>query len=763
MCRLINLRNWMLLAVFLTVILAAPAARRLTFDQTIESFFAPDNADIQRLRQTRDDFGGDEFVVVAWREPGLLSEDADRGYPELSDTAVERIELYSQQLGSIPGVDGGNTRDLAKFFHRLPRSRNLRNAMLRMFRGLLIGDDNETTAILLQLVPQDETLIPRRETLNQIRTVARQISPHAAVAGEAVLLQDMFELVERDGNHLYLISLFLLSAILLMIFRQWRWVLASIGIVVASVTCTRAVLVVADVQLSMVSSMLNSLVTIISISTTTHLIVCYREFRNSMNARDATLQTIRTLWYPTAWTLITIAVGFAALLVSEIVPVRSFATMMTLGTVMVLLLTIAILPAAFASGTAVPVPGRVHLENVIDRVLTGMAGIIDRHPVVTAGMCLLLTAMTLPGLFMMQVETDFSRNFRESSPVVQSLKFVESELGPAGTWDISFAAPNPVTNEFLKEMEALTESLGQLVSEGIEIEILSLSDAINIPPRIGTPASRFESLQKRQKGLVQSFYNPSRGRMRIMLRSPEQQPTDRKLSQIRRVREVVSGHFASLQSDHQASNSQPPTASGPFVLMARVIQSLLGDQFKSLFWASVGTVVCMTVAFRSIRIGLISLVPNLFPVALVTGALGLMQIPLNIGTAMIASVSMGFTCSVHYIAVFQESFPRDGISKALETAQAGVGKAVVLAHIALVAGFLVLTTSEFIPLVYFGALLSFSLIGGLISDLILLPLLLRWTTKEIRHADRRADNAPADANSEPIPEASTTESQNPVQ
>ena len=105
-----------------------------------------------------------------------------------------------------------------------------------------------------------------------------------------------------------------------------------------------------------------------------------------------------------------------------------------------------------------------------------------------------------------------------------------------------------------------------------------------------------------------------------------------------------------------------------------------------------------------------------------------MEIPVNIGTAMIASVAMGFTCSVHYVAEFQKALQTEGLSRALQIAQSGVGKAVVLAHIALVAGFMVLTVSEFIPLVYFGAILSLSMIGGLISDLVLLPLLLRWTT-----------------------------------
>jgi predicted RND superfamily exporter protein len=162
--------------------------------------------------------------------------------------------------------------------------------------------------------------------------------------------------------------------------------------------------------------------------------------------------------------------------------------------------------------------------------------------------------------------------------------------------------------------------------------------------------------------------------------------------------------------------------------MARIIDSLLDDQWKSFVWACIGTFACMAIAFRSIRIGLISLVPNIFPIALVTGSMGLAEIPVNIGTAMIASVSMGFTCSVHYIEVFQNVLPQVGLTRALQTAQSGVGKAVVLAHFALVAGFMVLTASEFIPLVYFGAILSLSMIGGLVSDLVLLPLLLRWTT-----------------------------------
>jgi hypothetical protein len=495
----------------------------------------------------------------------------------------------------------------------------------------------------------------------------------------------------------------------------------------------------------MVSSMLNSMVTIIAIGTSTHIIVHYRELRStrSLTPSAACQQTLRELWHPVFWTVVTIAVGFAALLVSQIVPVRSFAIMMTLGTLMTLLLTLLVMPAALAGGRKIPVPGRVALEDHLDQALGRIAQFIVHHPRRTTLACSAILAVTTPGLLLMQVETDFSRNFRESSPVLQALRFVESTLGPAGTWDVSFDVPAPLTPLFLDRIDELTRKLRDLAGNGLPLEVVSLSDALNVPPRLGSAVKRLELIRRRQPDLVNSFHNTRNRRMRIVLRSPEQQTTDLKLDQIRQVRTVVASHFRELEeelriaaSDSDAAEQPRPvwlareSATGLFVLMARIIDSLLADQFRSFFWASVGTMLCTAAAFRSLKIGLISLVPNVFPIAVVTGLLGLLHVPVNIGTAMIASVSMGFTCSVHYIAVFQAALPEAGLAGALERAQAGVGKAVVLAHIALVAGFLVLTASEFIPLVYFGALLSLSMIGGLVSDLVMLPLLLRWITPD---------------------------------
>jgi predicted RND superfamily exporter protein len=136
----------------------------------------------------------------------------------------------------------------------------------------------------------------------------------------------------------------------------------------------------------------------------------------------------------------------------------------------------------------------------------------------------------------------------------------------------------------------------------------------------------------------------------------------------------------------------------------------------------------MTIAFRSVPLGLLLLIPNLFPIVVVIGTMGWIGLPVNIATAMIASVSLGLTIdsSIHYVSGYRLA-RAEGKSfvEAIKSTHQGVGLALVFANLALVAGFTVLTLSHFIPLVYFGVLVSVAMLGGLIGNLVLLPLLLR--------------------------------------
>ena len=104
--------------------------------------------------------------------------------------------------------------------------------------------------------------------------------------------------------------------------RSLRWVILPIVLIQVTLLWTRGILGLTEMKLSMVSSMLTSLVTIIGVATTMHITVTFREFRQTLGRRESYLRTFGQLAHPIAWTCLTTAVGFAALLSSRIVPVR---------------------------------------------------------------------------------------------------------------------------------------------------------------------------------------------------------------------------------------------------------------------------------------------------------------------------------------------------------------------------------------------------------------------------------------------------------
>ena len=112
-----------------------------------------------------------------------------------------------------------------------------------------------------------------------------------------------------------------------------------------------------------------------------------------------------------------------------------------------------------------------------------------------------------------------------------------------------------------------------------------------------------------------------------MLRAKERQPSEDKLQTIERVRGIVAEEFGEART------------TGLFVLLTFLIENLLSDQIVSFALAALGITAMMSIAFRSFKIGLISLVPNVFPIVIVIGLMGWTGVPINIATAMIASVS----------------------------------------------------------------------------------------------------------------------------
>jgi predicted RND superfamily exporter protein len=216
--------------------------------------------------------------------------------------------------------------------------------------------------------------------------------------------------------------------------------------------------------------------------------------------------------------------------------------------------------------------------------------------------------------------------------------------------------------------------------------------------------------------------------LRIMLRSHERVSAHAKQALVSAVSRSVASFTARPEWSEQF-RAEPPAAevAGYSIMLGKLVSSILSDQWKCFLLASVGILVVMTLATRSLRLALLAIVPNALPITLVLGTMGWLGMRVNMGAAMIAAVSLGLSVdsSIHYLIHYRRALQtQTRPHKALQSAQENVGLAVVLSTLALVAGFVSLTVSEFVPTVVFGTLASLTMLGGLIGNLVLLPLLL---------------------------------------
>jgi hypothetical protein len=746
LARLIDLVVRYRFAILATAVLASLLsvypATQLKFNQSIESLYADDDFHLQDFLASKRLFGGDELVGVVYRDPDLITK-----------AGLARVRSLAGALSKVPGVKAESTQSLAgnldavdvPIFKMIFRKEieAFRTRVIELFRGILVGDDNQTTSVIVRLVSEQESPVPRAETIAAIREVAakhqRETGFVTHVAGEPVQIHDMFRYVQQDGAVLGWVSTLLLVVVILILFRSLRWVLLPILIVQATLVWTKAILYVSDVQLTMVSSVLESLVTIMGVATVMHMSLVYCELRREFDRVAALHRTLSLLAVDVFWVCATTAAGFAAELSSHVYPVQSFGVIMTLGSMLVLVAIATILPGGVLLGRHTADPDVSATDRHLGRWLGVLGGWIEKYPWRLLGACAVVTVLSLAGIYRIRVETEFSRNFRKSSPIVQAIEFVEEHLGGAGNWEINFPGPEELSDDYLERVRAFADELRELRTEGPNsapavTQVTAITDGIDLVPEriflLTFPLEkRIDLLGSFQPEFVSNLYNPAQRRMRIVLRSRERQPAQIKERLIRQVEELAERRFP---ADAPADR---PRATGLFVLLTFIVESLLGDQWACFGWGAVGIIGMMTVAYRSLRIGLISLVPNLLPIVFVIGTMGWLGLPINIGTAMISSVSMGLTvdASIFYISSFRR-MQESGMTffDALHATQHEIGRALIYSNAALILGFLVLTLSHFIPLVYFGFLVSVAILGGLVGNLILLPLLIRATGGDFR-------------------------------
>ncbi|NOZ41491.1 MAG: MMPL family transporter [Planctomycetes bacterium] len=707
---------------------AALLGTRLQLDRSIEHMFADDDPILQPYRELQEKFGQNEIAMVVYSEPELQTEQG-----------LARVALIADQARKIPGVVA------VVSIHDPPGAANFEDtdhgAKLRQVFASYTHNEALNAAGIVCLLARPQTGDPRHsETLHKLRALVTDL-PDGALVGEPVLIEEAFDLLEVDGKRLNTWCTLLLMLTIFACFRSWRWLLLPLVVVQLTLALTRGTLVALDLQLSMVSSMLSAIVTVVGVATVVHIIVRYRNAEaTGLRPAKALQQAGQLLAAPIFFACLTDAAGFAALMTSRVGPVHDFGLMMAIGSLLVLVSVVLAVPGIVLLGKAKGNTETSETQSLsgkdkdsatsafnTEKLLQHFLQISQNHAKTIAALTLVASGFAIYGSTRLHRETDFTRNFHQNSRIVQEYEFVEQHFGGAGVWDILLPPTRQLSKRYLAKVLTLEKKMRKEIP--LLNKVTSVADVLDASMGgIGVARIGLSVMRVKLPEFVNTLYRQSPPQekkqsvqLRLLLRTPERLEAAEKNELIQQVRETAQAAFPGAE------------VTGYYVLLNELIESLLRDQWTTFSVAAIAVFVMMTLAFRSISLAFATLIPNALPVLLLFGAMGWLGIKVNMGAAMIAAVSLGLSVdgSIHYVMSYQR-LRRENVSlpDALASVQATVGRAAIFATLALVVGFATLCYSDFIPTIYFGALVSLSMIGGLVGNLLVLPLLIRWVERK---------------------------------
>lgn len=607
----------------------------------------------------------------------------------------------------------------------------------------LDGSADDETAVELERLRKEAAPLQKRLTevrnreVQAIRGIAEQYRDDADIylGGVHVLGYQLVQIVRNDLVVFGSAIAFLIAILLLVLFRELRWIVIAFACCLTSIVCTIGLFGLLGFKATVISANFVALQLILTLALVVHLTVQYREYartRKGWSQARLIRETMRNKTPPSLYTGITTAMGFASLLASGIQPVISFGWMMAIAMAISLAVTLVLFPALL---TILNWRTEVDEASRIGRILGGLAslaisrsGLIGISAVVLLGLC-------VAGFLRLDVENSFINYFSESTDVHRELTFVDRNLGGSTPLDIVYTAP-PADEDLLmnaetfQTMQRLQELLEQHEAVGKILSPVNFT-ALARETNDGKPLTEYEITavyrlmdEDLRESLLGSYYSPDTRNVRISLRIRDTTPDLDRGELLELLRDDIRTALGE-DAEYRMTNL--------FVLYQDILERLFRSQVLTLGIVLAALFVTFLIIFRSLRVALIAIVPNILVTATVFGIMGWLGIALDLMTITIAAVAMGIAVdnTIHYIHRYRSDARTSDPTAAIRSTHGSVGFAMLYTTLIIVVGFGSLAFSDFVPSVLFGVLTGVALSGAFLFDSTVLPALLS------RFPDRR--------------------------
>lgn len=749
--------------LFLLVAGMATQLQHIYFDTSTEGFLSPQHPAIRAYDQFREDFGRDELVIVGAVSPNVLTPDFARQFNELYQD-IERQLDGTESVDSLINaryVYGEDDELIVEdLFEPWPQSQQDFLEILRridrsdFYKGLFVSSDLTMATIVIRLqyhIP-DPALEPgRAKALEDART-ARFLSDLEAIlnqhrkqgmelyiAGSPVVTHLLQSSMINDMRTFSLWVIAVIGLLLALLFRRVSGVILPLVVVLLSVVVTISLMALFRQPLQLPTAMLPSFLMVVGIGDSIHFLsLFYAEFNRTGDKRDALIRALEHSGLAMFLTSLTTAAGMASFANADLLPVSNLGVFTAVGVMCAFLITIIVLPACLRLLPLKPKGegNSPHTAPALDRVIDGATHISFHYPksVVVCSLLLLLSSLWVAS------NMEFSHNpmkwLPDDLPEKQSIIAIDGQLGGSITLEIvvdTEVEGGVYEPALLRKLELISTRLKAFNTTDFHVnKVLSITDLIKESNRaLHDNDETYYRLPDDRALVAQELFlleiSGSEDLFRLVNREYSQTRITLTLPWINALLYAPLMDTLEQEFKQTLGDQYKVSITGLIPLLGSTLNSVIHSAAEAYVIALVVISLIMILLLGNLKLGLISMFPNVLPIAMVIALMQLNGVPFDMFTILIGSIAIGLCVddTVHFMHHFGRYRERgydtkSAINRTLHTA----GRAMIVTSVVLCSGFLVMLLSQLNNFTDFGIYASLCIILALMADFLLAPALM---------------------------------------
>ncbi len=777
LARLIFRRRYAALLLMLALtLLPAAFLPRLTIDTTNESFFRSNDRVLVDYNAFKDQFGKDELFLVAVEAPDIFAPEFLERLKALHEELRDRVP-YLDDITSL--INARNTRGegdtliVEDLMARWPRTGKERQALRQrtlsdpLYRDLLLSSDGMFATVILKArtyLPSAEAdplagfdegpsldraadgrvYLTNPQNSEMIRVIRSVLAAHDGpgfrtyLAGAPVVVADIEAGIDRTLRIMIPLSLLMVMLFLTVMFRRASGVVYPMLTMVLALLATFGLMAATGLPITHVTQILPTFLLVVGVADAVHILaIFFLRYDAGESKEDAMAFALGHSALAVLMTSLTTAAGLLSFTAADVAPIVDMGLIAPLGVLLALLYTVVLVPALVAllpvkrKASAAASAGRFSM----DRLLGWIAEVSCRRHgtiIAIAAVCFLLS---LAGIAKLRFSHNGLLWLPDDYPVRRATEVIDDRLKGAVTLEVVIDTGRDDglhDPDILARLDRAVEHFSDYRLEELQVGkawtitaiVKEIHQALNenrpefyaLPGTRELAAQEFLLFEGSGSDDLADVVDPSYRMVRFTIKSPFHDA-------------MVYKRFLDEVQDYFETNlpGSRVTVTGVMALFAGMIHNVITTMAKSYVIALTVITVLMVLLIGRVRIGMLSMAPNLIPIMMVMGIMGWLGITLDLSTSLIGSIAIGLVVddTIHFMHNFRRYVEQTGdVAQAVRSTMLTTGRAILITSVVLSAGFFITMTAEMKNTVTFGLLTGTSVVFALVADYFLTPALM---------------------------------------